>query len=132
MSDDVWKIEPFPKQGDWGYSVIPEPLAEYLASLKRTSIFAAPAAQGGMLEYQKLYQGLRTLCEQAGVRRVSPHELRHSCTEIWMRSGASLEDVRRLLNHKSPETTLRYVPRNDHRLGELAKMIAMPTKEEVS
>lgn len=122
----VNRIEPFPKQGDWGIGVIPEPLAEYLASQKRRSLFVAPGAEGGMLEYKKLYNGLRKMCEEAKVPRISPHELRHSCTEIWMRSGASLEDMRRLLNHKSSATTLRYVHRNDFRLDELARSLAVP------
>ncbi len=46
--------------------------------------------------------------------------------EIWFRSGATLEDVRRLLNHKSAETTQRYVHKTDDRLIALAKSISMP------
>ena len=126
----IWKIEPFPKQGDWAIVPMPSPLVEYLLQQCKhrfPAAFAAPAAQGGMLEYQKLYLGLRKLCDEAGVRRVSPHELRHSCTEIWFRSGATLEDVRRLLNHKTSETTRRYVHRTDDRLIALAKAIAIPS-----
>ncbi len=63
------------------------------------------------------------MCDEANVKRVSPHGLRHSCTEIWIRKGATLEDIRRLLGHKSVETTRRYIHRTDERLIELAKEI---------
>lgn len=87
--------------------------------------FVAPGFRGGMLEQKKFYNGLKSLFKSAGVREISPHGLRHSCTEIWFRNGATLEDVRRLLNHKSADTTRRYVHRTDERLHTLAKSIAM-------
>ena len=77
----------------------------------------------GMLEQKKFYNGLRRLCQEALVKRVSPHGLRHSCTEIWIKNGASLEDIRRLLGHKTTETTLRYIHKTDDRLIKLAKEI---------
>ena len=63
------------------------------------------------------------MCFEAGVEKISPHELRHSCTEIWFQHGATLEDVRRLLGHKNVETTQRYVHKTDDRLIKLAKGI---------
>jgi site-specific recombinase XerD len=103
---------------------MPTVLAEYLFSRSKhrfPAAFVAPALQGGMLDYRKFHRELWKLCDLANVRRISPHELRHSCTEIWFRSGANLEDIRRLLNHKSVETTQRYVHRTDDRLASLAK-----------
>ena len=66
-------------------------------------------------------KGLAKLCKEAGVQKVPPHQLRHSCTEVWFSHGASLEDVRRLLGHKCPNTTVTYVHRTDDRLIKLAK-----------
>ncbi|MFK7825183.1 MAG: tyrosine-type recombinase/integrase [Oligoflexales bacterium] len=57
---------------------------------------------------------------------------RHSCTEIWFKNGANLEDVRRLLNHKSSETTQRYVHRTNDRLFELSKTIIEPEVQKNS
>ena len=62
----------------------------------------------------------------AQIPKVSPHELRHTCTEIWIQMGASIEDIRRLLNHKSAETTQRYIHRTDDRLMTLANSIEEP------
>ena len=70
-------------------------------------------------------KGLAKLCKEAGVQKVTPHELRHSCTEVWFSHGASLEDVRSLLGHKCPKTTGTYVHRTDNRLIKLAKEIRL-------
>lgn len=119
-------IEPYPKQKDWALVPLPGVLAAYLQESKKPRFpqgFVASAYAGGMLDYSKFYRGLRQLCDGANVPRVSPHELRHSCTEIWFRHGAKLEDVRRLLGHKSAETTQRYVHKTDDRLIHLASEI---------
>ena len=42
--------------------------------------------------------------------------LRHSCTEHFVRAGASQEDLRWLLKHKSGSTTLGYMHRDYYRL----------------
>jgi site-specific recombinase XerD len=86
--------------------------------------FVAPSIRGAMLDYSKFYRGLKNLCLLAGVKAVTPHELRHSCTEIWFHHGATLEDVRRLLGHKSSETTKCYVHKTDDRLIKLASVIS--------
>lgn len=125
----IRKIQPFPKQKDWGSAPIPAALEKFLRDREAKANpgdFVAQAMHGGMLEQKKFHDGLKRLCETAGVPKVSPHELRHSCTEIWFSMGASMEDVRRLLNHKSAETTKRYVHRTDERLLALAEKITMP------
>ncbi len=118
------EIKPYPKQKNWLIVPMPALLVSYLKNKMRFALgFAAPAKMGGMLDYSKFYRGLKKLCRDAGVDHVTPHELRHSCTEIWFRHGATLEDIRRLLGHKSVETTRRYVHRTDDRLIKLAKEI---------
>jgi site-specific recombinase XerD len=41
-------------------------------------------------------------------RRLHPHALRHFAATSWLRAGAGLDEVRRLLGHESLTTTLRY------------------------
>ncbi len=126
---DIKVVEPYPKKKDWGLAPMPAALSDFLRSrfdAANPNGFVAPALRGGMLEQKKFHNGLQQLCAQAGVKRVSPHELRHSCTEIWFSSGASLEDVRRVLNHKSAETTQKYVHRTEDRLQAIAGQITMP------
>ena len=123
------RIEPYPKQKDWGYAPMPSALCDYLQSIAGQAVqagFVAPAFGGGMLEQKKFHNGLKKLCREAGVAEISPHGLRHSCTEIWVEHGANLEDLRRLLNHKTTETTRRYVHRSEGRLQQIAGEIELP------
>ena len=109
---------------------MPPILADYLKHLKVTKShcgkgFVAPGLKGEMLDYGVLYRGVQRLCEEAGVSVVSPHLLRHSSTEIYVRfGGATMEDIRRLLHHKSVETTKRYMHRTDERTQELAAKVS--------
>ncbi len=65
---------------------MPGPLMGYLQKLKESSKteFVAPGLKGGMLKYEILLSDLKKLCIKAGVKEVSPHKLRHSCTEIYV------------------------------------------------
>ncbi len=67
--------------------------------------------RGRPLKPRHLVQILHRLSAKAGLlqhRRLHPHALRHFAATSWLRSGAGLEEVRRLLGHESLTTTLRY------------------------
>ncbi|HXF81633.1 MAG TPA: tyrosine-type recombinase/integrase [bacterium] len=67
--------------------------------------------QGRPLKYRHLVQILHRVSAKAGLpdhRRLHPHALRHFAATSWLRSGAGLDEVRRLLGHESLTTTLRY------------------------
>jgi site-specific recombinase XerD len=67
--------------------------------------------QGRPLKYRHLVTILHRVSRNAGLtgaRRVSPHGLRHFAATSWLRGGAGLDEVRRLLGHESLDTTLRY------------------------
>ncbi len=67
--------------------------------------------QGRPLKYRHLVQILHRLSAKAGLpthRRLHPHALRHFAATSWLRGGAGLDEVRRLLGHESLNTTLRY------------------------
>jgi site-specific recombinase XerD len=66
---------------------------------------------GSALKYRHLVQILHRLSRKAGLsnhRRLHPHALRHFAATSWLRGGAGLDEVRRLLGHESLNTTLRY------------------------
>jgi site-specific recombinase XerD len=66
---------------------------------------------GQPLKYRHLVQILHRLSKRAGLaahRRLHPHALRHFAATSWLRGGAGLDEVRRLLGHESLATTLRY------------------------
>jgi site-specific recombinase XerD len=67
--------------------------------------------RGRPLKYRHLVQILHRLSAKAGLpdhRRLHPHALRHFAATSWLRAGAGLDEVRRLLGHESLNTTLRY------------------------
>ncbi len=67
--------------------------------------------RGRPLKPRHLVQILHRLSRKAGLppsRRLHPHALRHFAATSWLRGGAGLDEVRRLLGHESLSTTLRY------------------------
>lgn len=46
-------------------------------------------------------------------KNLHSHDLRHSASSILFNKGMPLEDVQKLLNHQSPDTTLKYYVRQD-------------------
>jgi integrase len=126
------RLQDHPKQKDWGRAPMPEPLHEFLkakAAGRGPEDWVCPNVQGGMLNYESfVYRVLPGLCRKAGVPVITPHELRHSCTELYVQAGATAEDLRRLLNHKSLSATIRYMHRTDERLQSISQKIA-PRRE---
>lgn len=116
------ELQDFPKQQDWAYVPMVSALKEYLLGLGTApGDFVATGASGrGMLSYTTYHRALKGICRKAGLPILTPHELRHTCTEIFVDAGASTEDVRRLLNHASLTATANYIHRTDERLGRIA------------
>jgi integrase len=122
----VRRIEDNPKQGDWGRAPMPPELCEYLRIVrqeKRSDVFVACNPLGEMMSYEGLLNQLTRLCKQASVSRITPHEMRHTATGMYLDMGATVEEVRKLLNHASPSTTMTYVHDVDRRLTEIASKV---------
>ena len=114
------QFQPYPKQSDWGSTTIPEPLYEHLKSrVGKPDDLVCQSETGGVLPYSTFQQGIKKLMVQSGLKELTPHELRHSCTEIWKRAGANSEDLKTLLNHSSLSSTKHYLHSTDDRLGQL-------------
>jgi integrase len=112
--------QPFPKQTEWGIAPMLPELKKYLLTLQRQpDEYVVQGRAGGMLPYDTYEGGLKRLCRDAGVPPISTHELRHTCTEIWVQAGASAEDIRRLLNQSSLTATAAYIHRTDERLNRI-------------
>jgi integrase/recombinase XerD len=52
---------------------------------------------------------LVAIAERADLGHVHPHRLRHSAATLALKSGADVVRVQRMLGHKRPETTMRYL-----------------------
>ena len=74
---------------------------------RHDSLFGAPK-RGGYLRPHRLGRLLARLCEEAGVELVTPHDLRRTfCTRLF-EANVGLEQVRLLMSHVDPKTTMKY------------------------
>lgn len=127
------RMQDYPKQGDWGRTPMPKVLREYLwARRSSPHAFVCPNNKGGMLSYHTLQKALGRICTEAGVHKITPHELRHSATELWVESDASQVDVQRMLNHKSASSTVGYMHRTNGRLQKLSERVGLSLLRVVS
>lgn len=64
--------------------------------------------------------------EIIGIKELHPHDFRHSGSSLLFNKGMPLEDVQELLNHQSPETTLKYyIKRDMQKLQEKKKQFEL-------
>lgn len=56
---------------------------------------------GTPLEPQHITQNMKRLCENAGIRRIRFHDLRHSCATLLIETGVPLITVKELLGHSN-------------------------------
>lgn len=61
------------------------------------------------------------IAEQANVKNVSPHVLRHTFATLTLNNGAELAAVQALLGHESPETTMIYAQLTEGKKQEAYK-----------
>jgi integrase len=66
-----------------------------------------PNSEGGPLHSSNVDAcGLRPALRRAGLRRVTPHGLRHGCASTLISAGANVKVVQRLMRHSSAQMTL--------------------------
>ncbi len=58
--------------------------------------------------YWKLNYEIKRLGNRAGIKRLTPHQLRHARAIELRRRGVPLEDIQELLSHRNIQTTLIY------------------------
>jgi integrase/recombinase XerD len=72
---------------------------------------------------QALWRMVRRVCRRAGIRELSPHQLRHGFANRFLReSGRDVAALRPLLGHSRIDTTMLYT--DEVELDELAEALA--------
>ena len=101
-----------------------QPARDVLDGLDRTGqwMFPAPRGQGprskGWLE--RFWDQVRAETGLSGVRL---HDLRHTHASVALRQGETVLTIARLLGHRSPETTLKYLHLADRTVMEAAETV---------
>lgn len=82
--------------------------------------YVAKGFSGEMLDHGTFYKALKRTCESIGIKIISPHGLRHSCSYLMQSiAGASTEDIKNLLGHSSTKSTQTYIHTTDERLSRV-------------
>lgn len=66
----------------------------------------------------------RKALADAGLRMIRIHDLRHTHASLLVQQGVPLVQVQALLNHASPQTTMRYAHLADHTLRQATQVLA--------
>ena len=86
------------------------PARRVLDRVTRTGLWIFPARNGGgPMTTEALYGFWRTLRTAADLPGVRLHDLRHSYASFALRQGETVLAIGRLLGHRDPATTLKYI-----------------------
>lgn len=109
---------------------MPPDLVDYLSSKKPLdvdpeSVVMKSQKDGGRVHYDTIEDGIKRLCAAGNFTVLTPHELRHTCSELWIESGATKEDIRRLFNHRSEASTDPYIHKTNERLERISQGVRL-------
>ena len=94
-----------------------------LDGLPRTSVWIFPGRNG-----TRPAQGLRhfwqKLCDEAKLRDIRLHDLRHSYASLAIQAGETVLTIGRLLGHNDPGTTLKYIHIADQAVRDAVDAVA--------
>ncbi len=73
---------------------------------------------------------MKEMCALAGVKKFGFHAIRHLCATVLYREGCNLSTIQRVLRHKSPSTTERYLKRLGLEELHIDESMFSPKKKE--
>jgi integrase/recombinase XerD len=88
--------------------------------------------RGGRLRGEEVYRIIRRRYRRAGLRKMSPHDLRRTQTTVLLSRGCDLEMARQLARHKKLETTAGYDRRPDETRAEKIELLEVPYADPVA
>ncbi len=94
-----------------------------LDGLPRNGVWVFPGKNGtGPAQgLRQFWQGLR---HEAGLQDVRLHDLRHSYASLALQAGETILTIGRLLGHRKPDTTLKYVHLADESVRDAVDAVA--------
>jgi integrase len=77
------------------------------------------------LSYDGYYRALKRYCRELGITKIGTHGLRHSTSELYMKFGASRDDLRILFGDSNSKVTDIYIHDKGQRLAAVADNISL-------
>lgn len=71
-------------------------------------IFGSPIDPYTPIRPDSITQWLARFNEKHGLRNVSPHDLRHTCATLLLKSDVNVKEVQKIMGHADASTTLRF------------------------
>lgn len=102
-----------------------------LAALDRTCDFVFPR-DGRLLRYDEAWYAIARVSRDAGIERVSWHDLRHTFASQLVENGASILSVQKLLGHSDIQVTMRYSHLGKDALRDAVGVLEKRTFENVA
>lgn len=75
---------------------------------------------------QAAWNALQKRIRQAGLKDMTPHDLRRAFATYLLEAGADVFSVQKLMGHARPETTLRYDRRGEDAKRKAAQLLTIP------
>lgn len=79
------------------------------------------SAGSGISQYHALRDLVEDVGRVAGLKDLSPHDLRHAFASRLLRDGATISDVQRSLDHESLGTTMIYIHSDPEQLAKFMR-----------
>lgn len=92
-------------------------VSEMCQALPRAGVFMFPGRFDHHVNPATIWQWIRELADEAGVGKVKPHQLRHTCLATQNDNTGDLRSVQHFAGHSRPETTSGYTRSTRRRLA---------------
>ena len=103
---------------------------EVLDGLPRRRVWVFPGRKRS-ISAQRLDSFWQDLRDEAGLRDVRLHDLRHTYATLALQAGETVPTIGRLLGHNDPNTTLKYVHLADETVREAVDAVAQVLRGEL-
>ena len=90
-----------------------------------TSEFVFTNKVGGIMPYRWYLKLLKKYCRELGVQEIGTHGIRHSTSELYIRHGATKDDLQRLFAHSDQRVTERYMHNRGTNLERITSTIRL-------
>ncbi len=102
------------------------PAREYLKRGTR-ALFVGSQMNDKAISTRQVERIIKACCEKAGVSNIVPHSFRHGLAHNVLEKGGNVADVQKMLGHRSPLSSMKYLQYSDREHAKRAKRFLIET-----